>query len=103
MWGDLKGKVILVTGAGAGIGQALVKQLASVGATVIAVARKEAQLEELVSFDPEHIKPLKLDLSSWQKVRETVAKGPKLDGLVNNAGVAIIKPFEELTEEDFDR
>ncbi|KAH8289344.1 hypothetical protein KR054_004036 [Drosophila jambulina] len=102
MWTDLAGKVILVTGAGAGIGQALVKQLASSGVSVIAVARKEEQLKELVSFDPKHIQPLQLDLSEWQKVREVLANVPMLDGLVNNAGVAIIKPFEELTEQDFD-
>ncbi|XP_033171996.1 L-xylulose reductase [Drosophila mauritiana] len=102
MWTDLAGKVILVTGAGAGIGQALVKQLASAGATVIAVARKPEQLQQLVAFDPVHIQPLQLDLSGWQAVREGLAKVPLLDGLVNNAGVAIIKPFEELTEQDFD-
>lgn len=102
MWTDLAGKVILVTGAGAGIGNALVKQLACSGANVIAVARQEEQLKELVAFNSEQIKPLQLDLNCWQKVRETLAKVPLLDGLVNNAGVAIIKPFEELTEEDFD-
>jgi len=102
MWADLAGKVILVTGAGAGIGQALVKQLASAGATVVAVARKAEQLEELVAFDPVHIQPLQLDLSGWQAVREGLANVPLLDGLVNNAGVAVIKPFEELTEQDFD-
>lgn len=102
MWSDLKNKVILVTGAGAGIGNALVKQLASAGATVIAVARSEAQLKDLVASDAKHIKPLLLDLSNWDKVREGLAAVPQLDGLVNNAGVAIIKPFEELTEQDFD-
>ncbi|KAH8343504.1 L-xylulose reductase [Drosophila kikkawai] len=102
MWSDLAGKVILVTGAGAGIGHALVRQLASSGATVIAVVRKEEQLKELVSYYPKYIQPLLLDLSEWQKVREVLAKVPLLDGLVNNAGVAIIKPFEELTEQDFD-
>ncbi|EDW65173.1 L-xylulose reductase [Drosophila virilis] len=102
MWSDVKNKVILVTGAGAGIGNALVKQLASAGATVIAVARSEAQLKDLVASDAKHIKPLLLDLSNWDKVREGLAAVPQLDGLVNNAGVAIIKPFEELTEQDFD-
>ncbi|XP_064556760.1 L-xylulose reductase [Drosophila montana] len=102
MWSDLKNKVILVTGAGAGIGNALVKQLASAGATVIAVARSEAQLKDLVASDAQRIKPLLLDLSNWDKVREGLAAVPQLDGLVNNAGVAIIKPFEELTEQDFD-
>ncbi|TDG39475.1 hypothetical protein AWZ03_014101 [Drosophila navojoa] len=102
MWSDLKNKVILVTGAGAGIGNALVKQLAAAGATVIAVARSEAQLRDLVAVDEQHIKPLLLDLRDWNKVREDLSAVPPLDGLVNNAGVAIIKPFAELTEQDFD-
>ncbi|XP_033252899.1 L-xylulose reductase-like [Drosophila miranda] len=91
MWADLKNKVILVTGAGAGIGQALVKELAGAGATVIAVARSEAQLKELAAFDPKHIQPLQLDLAEWQPVREALAKVPLLDGLVNNAGVVLTK------------
>ncbi|XP_017871595.1 PREDICTED: L-xylulose reductase [Drosophila arizonae] len=102
MWSDLKNKVILVTGAGAGIGNALVKQLAAAGATVIAVARSEPQLRDLVAIDAQHIKPLLLDLRDWNKVREGLSAVPPLDGLVNNAGVAIIKPFAELTEQDFD-
>lgn len=102
MWDNMRNKVILVTGAGSGIGNALVRQLAGAGATVIAVARNEQQLNELVDSDRDHIKPLLLDLSNWDHVREVLSKVPKLDGLVNNAGVAIIKPFWELTESDFD-
>ncbi|KAH8416846.1 hypothetical protein KR222_007741 [Zaprionus bogoriensis] len=103
MWPSLNNKVILVTGAGGGIGSALVQQLASVGATVIAVARNECQLKELVAGDEtKRIKPLLLDLSDWDNVAAGLANVPQLDGLVNNAGVAIIKPFAELTEQDFD-
>ncbi|XP_023164154.2 L-xylulose reductase [Drosophila hydei] len=102
MWSDLKNKVILVTGAGAGIGNALVKQLAAAGATVIAVARNQEQLNALVASDAEHIKPLLVDLSDWSAVRVSLGAVPELDGLVNNAGVAIIKPFAQLSEQDFD-
>lgn len=44
------------------------------------------------------------DLSDWKKTRETLqAINVKFDGIVNNAGIAIIKPFEELTEDDYDQ
>ncbi|XP_030380793.1 L-xylulose reductase [Scaptodrosophila lebanonensis] len=102
MWSDLSEKVILVTGAGAGIGHALVSQLVSANAKVIAVVRSEAQAQQLLAIDKERIQVVLVDLKHWQAVRETLKGLPKLDGLVNNAGVAIIKPFEQLTEQDFD-
>ncbi|XP_073830665.1 L-xylulose reductase [Musca autumnalis] len=101
MYENMKNKTILVTGAGAGIGNELCKQLAQAGANVIAVARSTEQLKELRSFSPS-IKTLQVDLKDWQQVRQTLATVPDLDGLVNNAGVAIIRPFTELTEQDFD-
>ncbi|XP_060660561.1 L-xylulose reductase-like [Drosophila nasuta] len=100
MWAGLCNKVIMVTGAGGGFGSALVKKLAKSEANVIAVARKEEQLQKLCEVDEEHVRPLMLDLSDWNAVRQELAQLPQLDGVVNNAGVAIIKPFEELTEKD---
>lgn len=48
--------------------------------------------------------PIKLDLSDWKKTRETLqALDKNIHGIVNNAGVAVIKPFEELTEDDYDK
>ncbi|KAM7349833.1 L-xylulose reductase [Cochliomyia hominivorax] len=101
MFEDLQNKTILVTGAGAGIGNALCKQLAELGANVIAVARSAEQLNELRKQQPT-IKTLEINLKNWKEVREKLKNVPPLDGLVNNAGVAIIKPFADLTEEDFD-
>ncbi|XP_065363725.1 L-xylulose reductase [Calliphora vicina] len=101
MYGDMKNKTILVTGAGAGIGNALCKQLAEAGANVIAVARSAEQLKELKTQQPT-IQTLQIDLKDWQQVRQHLQKVPLLDGLVNNAGIAIIKPFSDLTEQDFD-
>lgn len=46
-----------------------------------------------------------IDLSKWDETREKLSdlvKDVKFDGLVNNAAIAIIKPFAELTEKDFD-
>uniref|UniRef100_A0A1I8PT90 Ketoreductase domain-containing protein n=1 Tax=Stomoxys calcitrans TaxID=35570 RepID=A0A1I8PT90_STOCA len=101
MYENMKNKTILVTGAGAGIGNDLCKQLAEAGANVVAVARSSEQLKELRSFNSS-IKTFQVDLKDWSQVRQTLANVPALDGLVNNAGIAIIRPFTELTEQDFD-
>lgn len=47
-----------------------------------------------------------LDLSSWSDSRKKlteVFQNVELDGLVNNAGITICKPFEQLTEQDYDK
>ncbi|XP_037936801.1 L-xylulose reductase [Teleopsis dalmanni] len=98
---DLSNKLILVTGAGKGIGYALCKFLVNCGANVIALARDAEQLSKLKG-ECSNIKTINVDLRNWDATRECLSKVPPLDGLVNNAGVAIIKPFEELTKEDFD-
>lgn len=49
---------------------------------------------------------LSIDLCNWQEVKTNIPKmlaGVQLDGLVNNAGITICKPFEELTEDDYDK
>lgn len=75
--------------------------MAEAGANVIAVARSADQLKELETSQST-IQTIQIDLKDWQQVRQQLKNVPLLDGLVNNAGIAIIKPFEELTEQDFD-
>uniref|UniRef100_A0A1A9ULH3 Ketoreductase domain-containing protein n=1 Tax=Glossina austeni TaxID=7395 RepID=A0A1A9ULH3_GLOAU len=99
MYELMKNKKILVTGAGQGIGNALCKRLAKAGANVIGVGRNH--LEQLKADCPS-IETIKVDLKDWQQTRDALAPVVQLDGIVNNAGVAYIKPFVELTEEDFD-
>lgn len=132
---SLKGKTILVTGAGqgkilvnnksaadlethylnhhlilvlffvVGIGRDLVKELVNIGATVIGVSRSAAPLNEIEEeLQGKSFSAIQLDLSDWKKTRETLSGlNVKIDGVVNNAGIAIIKPFHELTEEDYDQ
>lgn len=47
-----------------------------------------------------------LDLSNWIEARNILSevfKNVELDGLINNAGITICKPFEQLTEQDYDK
>jgi NAD(P)-dependent dehydrogenase (short-subunit alcohol dehydrogenase family) len=106
---DLKSKVIMITGANAGIGFETSKIAAGKGAKVIMACRnlqkalkaKEQILSEIPNADL-HI--LQLDLASLKSVRsfadEFKSKYKRLDVLVNNAGI-MVPPFS-LTEDNFE-
>lgn len=85
----------------AGIGNELCKSLYKEGAKVIAVSRSPKPLADL-KMDCPSIETISVDLSGWKETREALKHIIALDGLVNNAGIAIIKPFQETTEADFD-
>lgn len=87
--------------AQSGIGNELCKRLYQLKANVIAVSKSIEPLNELKSECPD-IQIISVDLSNWTKTREALKSLGHIDGLVNNAGIAIIKPFEEFTEQDFD-
>jgi NAD(P)-dependent dehydrogenase (short-subunit alcohol dehydrogenase family) len=106
---DLKltGKIALVTGSTAGIGLGIAKALASEGARVIINGRTEARVEEasaqiLKAHPNAQLLPLPLDLSKPGGANEATRKFPELDILVNNLGVYEPKPFEEITDADWD-
>lgn len=87
-----------------GIGRDLCERLDALGATVYAISRSVEPLNELKVTNP-RINIVPLDLSDWSSSRnelENLFKNVKIDGLVNNAGIAICKPFMELSEKDFD-
>lgn len=87
-----------------GIGRDLVEKLYGLGATIYAISRSSGPLEELKSVCP-NVRTATVDLGNWNETRSvlgTFLKGVRIDGLVNNAGVGIGKPFEESSEKDFD-
>ena len=98
---DFKGKKILVTGAGSGIGRSLSLKLAELGAEVFAVSKTESRLETLRA-ENETIKTICVDLSDWKATRESLVRLPAMDGLVNNAGMGQTNPFLEVQEEELD-
>ncbi len=106
----LEGKVALVTGAGAGIGEATARLLAREGAKVGALDRDEARLEGLVADSGRGggILPVVADISEPEQVRRAVERVVetfgRLDVVVANAGINGVRaPIASLEPEEWDR
>lgn len=101
---DIKDKVVIVTGASAGIGEATAVQLAQKGAKVALVARSKGKLEALAKKLPGSL-AVPADMSDEKAVRkmvETVAKHyGRVDILVNNAGQGYDCPVEHIDTEKY--
>lgn len=108
--GELSGQVAVVTGAARGIGAAIAKRLAQMGATVVLTARDKARLQnvareieraggraEISAFDL-------LDERAVAECSKSVqTRHGRCDILVNNAGVGKIgSPLHEMVPADFD-
>lgn len=103
----LKGSVVVVTGAGSGIGRGLAKELAAQGAELALADLNSATLEETRSFlGSARVKTYSVDVSDASAVDAFARKVEQDFGrasvLINNAGVAIFGTFADLTLEEFD-
>src|SRR5262249_20318349 len=108
---DLAGRVALVTGAARGIGKAIAQALAEAGADV-ALNYREREADALEVADAvgrlgRRTVAVRADVSDGGAVKSmiaTIANGlGGVDVLVNNAGIAIRRGLDDLTEADFDR
>jgi NAD(P)-dependent dehydrogenase (short-subunit alcohol dehydrogenase family) len=114
----LEGEVILVTGAGRGVGRAHAMMFASLGAKLIindlgtdvrgtgsSSAPADGVVREVEALGSSAISNYE-DVSDWQGARRAVQSGIEtfgtLDGLLNNAGNLRKQELADLTEEDFD-
>lgn len=98
---SLEGKTILVTGASSGIGRGIAVTCSRMGATVIINGRNKERLQETLSqMEGEgHIVAIG-DLTKSTSLIEMVDKLPKLDGVVQCAGIGQRKPCKDLHFED---
>ncbi len=99
---DVAGKRILLTGASSGIGEAAAEKFAAKGATVIAVARRQELLDDLVgriTAKGGDARAHAVDLSDLDAIDELVATVERdlggVDILINNAGRSIRRPLAE--------
>lgn len=100
---SLTGKQILVTGASSGIGRGIAVSCAKMGANVVITGRNLERLNETLNLMPsgEH-KAIPADLLSQNDVDGLVAQLPKLDGLVQCAGVGSRVPCKQIAQSDIE-
>ena len=99
-------KVVVVTGASAGIGAALAELLAKQGASVVLVARRQDALEAVAARCAGRAHIVVADMShrddARRVVEESVARFGHIDVWVNNVGQGISRAPSELTDDDID-
>jgi citronellol/citronellal dehydrogenase len=102
-------EVHIVTGGGSGIGRCTAHELASLGATVVLIGRKEAKLDEVVSeiaADGGKSERAVADIRDEDAVKalvaDIVARHGRIHGLVNNAGGQFPSPLMFINKKGFD-
>ena len=107
---SLKDKVVVVTGGGRGLGEAICSRLANEGAVIVACDVRvdlAARVAERLRGQGARAYAFRLDVSDESEVRtaagELIGRLGRIDVLVNNAGADVTKPFEDLSIEEWTR
>jgi 3-oxoacyl-[acyl-carrier protein] reductase len=107
--GRLAGQVALITGASAGIGQAIARAMCREGADLVLVARREERLRALAAEVERQGRravvvtgDVREEATARAAVRTATEQLGRLDILVNNAGIARYKLIQETNADDFD-
>lgn len=105
---DLKGKKALITGSTAGIGYAIALRLAREEADVIVTGRTDERVRDaMAKIEKEvpgaNVRGTAADLGTAEGCAKVVRETPAVDILVNNVGIFEPKPFEAITDEDWEK
>jgi NADP-dependent 3-hydroxy acid dehydrogenase YdfG len=107
---EIQNKVVIITGASSGLGEATAKRLAASGAKLMLAARREDRLKELVATiakSGQTVDYLVTDVSDRAQVealaQKTLSTYGRIDVLVNNAGLMPLSPLDELKVEEWDQ
>src|SRR4051794_22636691 len=96
---------ILISGASTGIGKACSIHIARLGHNVWAGVRTQKNFDDVVKLNVKGLKPVFLDVTDDNSVRDCLSTITKtagtLNGLINNAGIAVGGPVEAVTMDDW--
>lgn len=108
MENNIKNKVVIITGASSGMGEAAAKHLATLGATVVLGARRADRIEKLakeISEDGGKALAVAADVTKLEEVKNLVDTAVKqfgrIDVIINNAGVMPLSLVESLKVEEW--
>lgn len=107
---NLEGKVAIVTGSGRGLGKAMALALADAGADLVVTARTQLEIEETareIERKGRRVLAVPGDITDPGQVdhlvRQTIEHFKKINILVNNAGMVIVRPLQEMSLEEWQR
>lgn len=101
---SIENKTILVTGATSGIGRATAITCAGLGAKVVAIGRNQERLDSMMQeLEGDGHLAINADLTDEAQVQGLLESVPAVDGVACCAGVAEMKPFAFVTDEDVER
>ncbi|MEZ5737437.1 MAG: SDR family oxidoreductase [Novosphingobium sp.] len=97
------GKVIVITGAGSGLGRALARRFGADGDSVVLIARTQSKLEKVAAEIGDNALPVPCDIGNADSVRAAFAtiaeKHPKVDVLINNAAMIDYATLADASDE----